>query len=261
MTIRQHGLAAVTAVTVAGIAPVAVSAASTPSPATVRAAVADPVETGFLEFLEGASGSLEGPFDATTYANSVASDSKGRGSVLQALHDYGFVTGYGRDWWKSGSSERLEEVVLVFADARGATTAARTSRTSYAKGQYFQSFFDAKLNDGAYGVTEGEDGYYWSVIVFTKGNDMFAIERGSYSDYPTAQSIAQAQKAFEFAPNSIDVPPPAVAGPGFLPNLRLLVIGALVLLLLAACAIAVGVFVVFKPWSPRLPAVEAEPKP
>ena len=61
---------------------------------------------------------------------------------------------------------------------------------------------------------------------------MFAIERGSYSDYPTAQSIAQAQKAFEFAPNSIDVPPPAVAGPGFLPNLRLLVIGALVLLAL-----------------------------
>ncbi|TMF28019.1 MAG: hypothetical protein E6I29_10590, partial [Chloroflexi bacterium] len=69
MTIRRHGLAAVAAATVAAIAPVAVSAASTPSPATVRAAVADPVETGFLEFLEGASGSLEGPFDATTYAN------------------------------------------------------------------------------------------------------------------------------------------------------------------------------------------------
>ena len=226
--------------------------------------MADPVETDFVESLMRASGTLTGSFDAKTYADVSGLDAASRSSILQALKDYGFVSGYGRDWSKPRFSDKMEELLMVFNSDWGAATTASTSRTSYSKDDHYNSFFDPQVNADAYGVTEDDGGYYWSVVIFTKGNEMFAIERGSATEYPTAQSIAQAQKAFAVAPSRIDVPAVSVLGsqmlPGFMPNLRLLAVGASVLMLLAVCAIGVGVFVAFRP-PPRVSAVEAEPKP
>ena len=227
--------------------------------------MADPVETDFVEAFMRASGTLTGSFDAKTYAEVSGLDASSRSSILQALKDYGFVSGYGRDWSKPRLSDKMEELLMVFNSDWGAATSASTSKTSYSKDEHYNSFFDPQVNADAYGVTEDDGGYYWSVVIFTKGNEMFAIERGSATEYPTAQSIAQAQKAFAVAPSSIDVRAATLTVPeilpGFAPNLRLLAIGASVLMLLAVCAIGVGVFVAFRPSRPRVPAIETEPKP
>jgi hypothetical protein len=249
VTIRRLGLAAAAALSFTGVAPVAACSASTLNTTGLRAAMANPVETDFVESLGQAPGSLIGTFDAKTYAQTSGADATSRGSILQALKDYGFVTGYGREWSKPRLSDRMGELLMVFNSDWGAAATASTSKTSYSKDEHYRLFFDPQVNADAYGVTEDDGGYYWSVVIFTKGNEMFAIERGSATEYPTAQSIAQAQKAFAFAPNSIDAPPPAAVGPGFLPNLRLLAIGVSVLMLLAACAIGVGIFVAFRPLS------------
>jgi hypothetical protein len=259
--LRRAGLAAAAALSFTGVAPAVASSASTINTAGLRGAMADPVESDFVESLARASGTLTGPFDAKTYADTSGSDANSRSTILRALQDYGFASGYGRDWSKPRLSDKMEELLMVFGGDWGAATTAGTSKTSYSKDEHFRTFFDPQVNADAYGVTEDDGGYYWSVVVFTKGNAMFAIERGSATAYPTTQSIAQAQKAFAFAPNSIDVPPPAAVGPGFLPNFRLLAIGASVLALLSACAIGVGIFVLVRSGSPRIPAAGAEPKP
>lgn len=261
MILRRAGLAAAAALSLTGVAPVLACSASTVYGTGLRGAMADPVETDFVEALARVSGSLIGPFDAKTYADTSGSDADSRSTILRALQDYGFASGYGRDWSKPRLSDKMEELLMVFGSGWGAATTASTSKTSYSKDEHFRTFFDPQVNGDAYGVTEDDGGYYWSVVVFTKGNEMFAIERGSATEYPTAQSIAQAQKAFAFAPKSIDVPPPAPVGPGFMPNFRLLAIGASILALLSVCAIGVGVFVLVRSGSPRMPATGAEPKP
>jgi hypothetical protein len=258
---RRFGLAAAAAVALSGIAPAVVGAASTPSAKTLRAAMADPVETDFVEMPDRASGTLEGSFDAEKYAQAWGSDSKSHSSVLRALRDYGFVAGYGRDWYKSKQSDEMEELIMVFNQDWGAEATASTSRTTYSTDQNFQSFFEPHLNNGAYGVTERTGGYYWSVVIFTKGNDMFAVERGSPSGYPTTESIAQAQKAFDVAPARIHVAAQPIVPAAFSRSFRLFAVGALVLMLIAACAICVTIFVVFAPRMPKVPAAEAQTKP
>ena len=220
-------------------------AASTPGPATMRAALADPLEKDFTEQAMGTSASLlQGPFDAATYAQSAASDVKSRASLLLALHQYGFVTGYGRNWYKSRRSELMEELLMVFASDWGAQTTASSSKSTYASDPTTQSFFDPQLMYGAYGLTINEGGYHWTVVIFTKGNDMFVIERGAPSDYPTSQATAQARQMFDVAPARFDVRDQSPLG--FIgPNFRLIAIGALVVMLMTACAIAVVLFVVF----------------
>ena len=213
----------------------------------MRSALPDPLEKDFTEEAMGTSASvLQGPFDAATYAQSAASDAKSRASVLLALHQYGFITGYGRNWYKSRGSDLMEELLLIFASDWGAATTARTSKSSYASDPNLQSFFDPQLNQDAYGLTVNESGYYWTIVIFTKGNDMLVIERGASSDYPTTQARAQAQQMFATAPARFDVGDQSPLG-FFGPNLRLIAIGALVVMLMTACGIAVVVFVVFSP--------------
>lgn len=252
MTLGRLGISSAMALMLSAMA-TAAAAAATPGPATMRAAMADPLETDFVEYPTGATGSIiEGSFDATGYAESAGSGAESRASVLQALHDYGFVTGYGRTWHKSRSDDRLEELLLVFATDWGAATTAGTSKSPYERDPTFQSFFDPQLNQGAYGLTVLEGGYHWTVIIFTKGNEMFVLERGSGNAYPMIQARAQAQEALAVAPARVNLAAQGAPLANITGNLRLPAIGALVAMLISACAISVILFVVFKPRSRKV---------
>src|SRR5205807_2260133 len=78
-------------------------------------------------------------------------DAASRSSILQALKDYGFVSGYGRDWSKPRFSDKMEELLMVFNSDWGAATTASTSRTSYSKDDHYNSFFDPQVNADAAG--------------------------------------------------------------------------------------------------------------
>jgi len=57
------------AVAALAVAPITALAAPSPGPATLRAALADPIDRSFVEADVGAAGTLEGPFDAESYVN------------------------------------------------------------------------------------------------------------------------------------------------------------------------------------------------
>lgn len=229
------------------LTPMTALAAATPSPETMRAALADPVERGFIEADIGAAGTLEGPFDAEAYAKynelSGLDEQTGR-SMVQSLQRNGFVGGYGRVWYQPrGAFEYLGELVMVFTSSSGAASIASASKIRYQQDHGFQSLVEPHLNKGSFAVTETSGGYNWTAVIFQKGSSLFALVRGSDVKNRTDEALAQARRAYAVAPFSLGgwVAPDERAGVA--QSFRLLAVVGLMLLLAVATLVAVIVLV------------------
>jgi len=225
--------------------PIAAMAAASPSPETLRTALADPIDRSFVEVEVGAAGTLEGPFDATSYANyyeQFSLDKQAGQSLVRSLQRNGFVAGYGRQWYQPRASGYLGEVVLVFTGSSGASSIASASKIRYQQDPGFQSLLEPNLNQGAYAVTDVSGGYHWTVVIFQKGSSLFAVAQGASDDFMTSEALAQARRAYDFAPSSIIAPARSSSRAGFAQYLRLLAAAGLMLLLVAATVVAVIVF-------------------
>ena len=249
------------AVAALALMPVAGVAATSPGPGTMRAALADPIDPSFVEADVGASGTLEGPFDAEAYANYSGLDVQTSEAMVRSLQRNGFVGGYGRQWYKPGASEYLGELVMVFTRSSGASSIASGSKIRYQQDQGFRSLVETHLSKGAYGITETSGGYRWTAVIFLKGSNLFAISQGSADDFMTHQALAQAQRAYAFAPSSITVPAQTSARSGLAQYLRLIAAAGVTLLLAIAAVAAVIVLLVRGPRSRPGAAVESQPKP
>jgi hypothetical protein len=257
-------IACASAVAALALSPAAAWAAAVPSPATLRAALADPIDRNFIEADVGTAGTLEGPFDAESYAsyNEVAGlDVQTAQSLVRSLRSNGFVGGYARQWYQPRAPEFLGELVMGFTRSSGASSIASASKIRYQQDQGFQSLVEPHLNKGAFAVTEFSGGYRWTVVIFQKGSDLFAVAQGSTGDFMTDSALAQARRAYDFAPSSIGPSAQSGSATGFAQYFRLIAaIGAMMLLVVATVA-AVIVFVVRTP-RPRPPGpVESQPKP
>src|SRR5207248_2868817 len=81
---------------------------------------------------------------------------------------WGFVTGYGREWYMPGQSDWLGELVIVLHDRSEAQGFAGESKLAYARDAAFQSFFDMSTIPSAYGLTETTPaGFHWSIVIFS----------------------------------------------------------------------------------------------
>jgi hypothetical protein len=253
----------VCALAVAGLAmtPIAAAAASAPSPGTLRAALAAPLDGSFVEADVGTAGTLEGPFDAEGYASYSDLDVQTGQAMVKSLQRNGFVGGYGREWYKPRASEYLGELVMVFTRSSGASSIANASKIRYQQDQGFQSLVEPHLNKDSFGVTEISAGYHWTAVIFEKGNNLFAIGQGSTADFMTDAALAQARRAYDFAPSSIGPSAHSSPPPGLAHGFRLIAAVGLMLVLAAATVAAVIVFVVRTPRPrPPIPA-ESQPKP
>jgi hypothetical protein len=250
------------AVAALAVTPIAALAATSPSPATLRAALADPIDRNFIEAGVGSAGTLEGPFDAESYAsyNQLAGlDAQTAQSLVRSLHSNGFVGGYGRQWYQPRATEYLGELVMGFTRLSGASSIASASKIRYGQAQGFQSFVDPHLSKGSFAVTETSAGYQWTSVIFLKGNNLFAVVQGSADDFVTAQTLAQARRVYDFAPAGIGASAPSSSPTGLAQGFRLVAAVGLMLLLAVATVVAVIVFVVRVP-RPR-PPIPMEPHP
>jgi hypothetical protein len=245
--------------------PAAGAAASPPNPQTLRAALADPVESSFVEAEVGTQGTLEGPFDVNAYVDYYRGLGTSQTDVQRALtylRRDGFAGGYGRQWYRPRSTDLMGELVLVFGSAAGASASEQASKLRYQEDPGFQSTVDAAgLGSSAFAGTLTSYGYDWTVITFVKGNALYAVSRGSGSDYRTAGGLAQAQRAYAVAPSTLPLPTPPGAGVSFLQLLRLAAIAGIVLMLAIATVIAVIVFVILEPRRHPSAPMEAQAKP
>jgi len=197
------------AVAALAMTPIAALAATSPSPATLRAALADPIDRNFIEADVGTAGTLEGPFDAESYVSYfelAGLDVQTGQSLVRSLHSNGFVGGYGRQWYQPRATEYLGELVMGFTKSSGASSIASASKIRYEQDQGFQSFVEPHLSKGSFAVTEASGGYQWTAVIFLKGNNLFAVVQGSTGDFMTDQALAQARRAFDFAPSTIGPP-------------------------------------------------------
>ena len=248
----------VLAVAVVAVTPMVVLATTSPSPATLRAALADPIEPSYVEADVAAAGTLEGPFDAEAYAAYSGLDVQTGQAMVRSLQRNGFVGGYGRQWYQPRGSEYLGELVMVFTRSSGASSIANASKIRYQQDAGFQSLVEPHLNKGSFGVTEVSAGYHWTAVIFEKGNNLFAIAQGSIGDFMTDQALAQARRAYAFAPSSIGGSAPSGDRFGFGQYLRLIAAAGVMLLL--AIAAVVATIVVVRTQRPG-PAAAARPQP
>jgi hypothetical protein len=238
------------AIAALAMTPIAALAATSPSPATLRAALADPIDRNFIEADVGAAGTLEGPFDAESYAsyNELGGlDVQTAQGLVRSLHSNGFVAGYGREWYQPRATAFLGELIMGFTGSSGASSIASASKIRYGQDHGFQSFVEPNLSKGAYAVTETTAGYQWTVVIFLKGSNLFAVSQGSTDGFMTDQTLAQARRAYEFAPSSIGAPAQSNSPTGLARGFRLIAAAGLMLLLAAATVVAVIVFVVRTP--------------
>jgi len=238
------------AVAALAMTPIAALAATSPSPATLRAALADPIDRNFIEADVGTAGTLEGPFDAESYVSYfelAGLDVQTGQSLVRSLHNNGFVGGYGRQWYQPRATEYLGELVMGFTKSSGASSIASASKIRYEQDQGFQSFVEPHLSKGSFAVTEASGGYQWTAVIFLKGNNLFAVVQGSTGDFMKDQTLAQARRAYDFAPSSIGASAQSSSPTGLVQGFRLIAAVGLMLLLAVATVVAVIVFVVRTP--------------
>ncbi len=255
-----RGLCAL-AVAALAMTPIAAAAASAPSPGTLRAALAAPLDRSFVEADVGTAGTLEGPFDAEAYASYSDLDVQTGQAMVKSLQRNGFVGGYGRQWYKPRASEYLGELVMVFTRSSGASSIANASKIRYQQDQGFQSMVEPHLNKDSFGVTEISAGYHWTAVIFEKGNNLFAIGQGSTADFMTDAALAQARRAYASAPSSIGAPAQSGTPTGLAQYTRLIAAVGAMMLLVAATVAAVIVFVVRTPRPGAPVPVESQTKP
>jgi len=230
------------------IAPAAAAAAELPNPSTLRASLADPIDKQFVEVDRGTPNTLEGPFDAKAYAAYYqATDPQERQRIIDVLNENGFISGYGREWYRPRTDIWLGEVVLVFTKPDGAAAAASSSKIRYEQSKGFQSFVGAGSIPAAFAVTVNGNGFDWTVVVFPKGNDIFAVAGGSPSDYMTSAVVAQAQKQYAQAPAGTTMHRQPTNATSPLLSMPLLAIVALALMLIVGVTLAIVVFALARP--------------
>jgi hypothetical protein len=252
------------AIALLALAPVETSAETAPSPATLRAALADPVDSGFLEAEVGTQGTLEGPFDAAAYLDYYRASGMSEADLQRAqtyLQRDGFAGGYGREWYRPGEGDYLGELIMVFRSSAGALAAEQASELRYKADKGFRSSVDSRLPKPSFACNLVSSSVDWTVVMFAKGNALIAVTRGSDSEYMTSGALAQAQRAYEVAPASVALPREPSARSGLAQYARLALIGALMLLLVGVTIFAVAVFLLRAPKPARAAPVESQFKP
>lgn len=240
------GLAFAAAIVLVWVAP-ATATATGPGVSDLPKALADPVETSFVEVSPGTERAVEGYFDAQIFADNTGTNASERSDIADELRAADFVTGYGREFYMVGRSDWLYELAMVFRQPSGAQSVLATNKVDYARSPNSGSFITVRLNSSAFAVHDIVSGFHWTVIQFVKSNDLFAIARGSQDDFTTAPALAQARKAYDVAPAGTTLAAPAVVPPAYMKYLRPLEIAAFVGALVVAAALMAVVFLVFRP--------------
>jgi hypothetical protein len=194
--------------------------AATVDPALLRGALSDPLDGAFVE-AGVAADTLEGPFDAITFTKVEYTDADLQKSIQERLKYDGFITGYGRTFYKEAADAWLVEDVFAFGSASDATSYWGWDSAGLRESTYTTRVVDTTAIPTSLGAEYLLDGFHGTEIRFARGNDVYEVMIGTSSDYMTAAAIAQAVRVRSDAPAN-SLPPSAQReahpGPIFIRN-------------------------------------------
>ena len=201
---------------------------------------------------------LEGPFDAHSYAAYLQALAPQSPSLETALRNLTFQGGYARAWVQAGSNDALAERVFQFGDPSGAGAWYTSLQRQNQGTRYLVRQVPAiDGNPNSFGVVlRGPDGTYSYRVEFLVSRLVFTVHMESVSNDLTDVALRQALTEFQAHPTPTATDPPvALAQPVTPQRLNLLaIIGALAGLDVLVSAIAVLVV-----WRRRRPQVKAGP--
>jgi hypothetical protein len=176
-------------------------AAPTPSPG-LDGILLKPVATGYKEALKSGPGILEGPFDSTKYAETIAASNTA--PTKQALDRNGFLSGFGRSWTSSPTGHLLVTAVLAFSGAKGATAWLRQSEAADKADPNYSQALTISGIDTYYGarVIDKVHKVYGDAFIFAKGNDVVIVTFVSNKSDLGTVAATQARKQFDATPPS-----------------------------------------------------------
>jgi hypothetical protein len=193
------GLAAV----VSMVPRVGMAAGPTPDPQAMLKMLWAPSPGTWIEESQGATSSLEGPFDAQTYTIYEYDDPLTRGDAARRLSQDGFLGGYGRSFHSPNRDQWVDEDVKVFDSAAGATEFWNWSISGDVPGVVDTSSIPNSFGD----EYTTDSGFHGTEVFFTKGRLQFYVAMGAYSGLMHDQALAQARAVHDFAPGG-DAPVP-----------------------------------------------------
>ena len=223
--------------------------AATVGPDVLRAALSDPLDDSFVESSIGDPDTLQGPFDAVTYANVEYTDADIRHSIQERLKYEGFIAGYGRTFYKESVDAWLIEAVFAFGSTSDARSFWGWEGDGLTRSSHTTRIVDTTAIPSSVGADYIYDDVHATEIQFARGNDVFNLIIGSSSGYMTTGAVAQAVQMHTVAPeNTVPVGDQREAHPGpvFVRNIAYvlaLVVGIAFALSAVAGAIAVVLLV------------------
>ena len=196
---RANRLIKAAAVSLLALAPLAASAAPSPSPSLDTVLATPP--SGYAELT---SSPLNGLFTAHDYAQ--ASGSTKPDQIESTLNRDGFVSGFGKTWLHQASAHALVEAVLAFTGAKGAkdwlvsAEAGDKSDPTYAHADAISGispYYGGHFKHPASATERSTEGDLFS---FVKGNDVFIVGAVSTKDDVLQLAMTQTQTQYSSAP-------------------------------------------------------------
>ena len=178
-------------------APAAALAAPTPSPSLDRL-LASPPSPDYVADTESA-GTPIGAFDLPTYVQTLGPADPN--AAERALHDDGFVAGYGRSWTSQATSIGVVEVVVAFAGGRGAESWLKSAEADAKSSRFFKGSIEVPGLGQYYAVHYADLSApsFADVVSFIKGNDYFVVGVISDAQNLGDSAAAQGRRQYDFA--------------------------------------------------------------
>jgi hypothetical protein len=176
------------------------AAGPSPDPEALQKMLVNAPDSAWVESVPGPN-TLEGPFDAQSYALTVYDDAQTRTDVTQHLESSGFLGGYGRSFYKSSKKAWIEEDVKSFDTKAGALSFWSWMKSWLPEGADTTTpVVDTTAIPNSFGTEWLFAGFHATDTLFTKGAFMYDVVVGSDTDFTRTDALAQARSAFEFAP-------------------------------------------------------------
>ncbi len=206
---------------------------------------------------QSAETTLDGPFDAHSYAAYLQALAPRSPSMETALRNLTFQGGYARAWVQTGSNDALAERVFQFADPSGAGAWYTSLQRQNQGTKYLLRQLPAiDGNPNSFGVVlRGPDGSYSYRVEFLVTRLVFTVHVDSLKDDLSSLAVSQALLEFQAHPTPTAADPAAAVAQPVAPHLDLLTVVAL----LAAADVAVTAIAVLVVWRRRRPQGKAGP--
>ena len=235
---RRAGAAGAILALLAASAGLTAASAGSPRPASLGSILADP-PSGFVVQADGGNPARESGPRSIDQLSASSGDPAATRRLLAGDH---FTRAYWGSWSREGGLV-LVEAAVEFRTGSDAASFAGYLKQQSRRAQGFRDFFDVAGLASAYGVHYGSlEGISSDQVYLTKGNLILEVALGGYEDAPPDLLLAQVHRQYALAPEHtiparVAVEPPPTLLSGRARNL----LGASILLLVAAAAVAVAV--------------------